>query len=308
MKNFIYTFVLLLFGGSLFAQNDVQYTHYLFNKLGYNPAYAGSAGVPVATAIYRNQWLGLDKAPTTGTINYHTPIQCGRGGLGFGFTSDRAAIFRNNRLDAAYSYKFNTSEKGILSLGIGAQFEMGRANYQDTNPLDGGDQVILGGSDEFSQNRFNLGAGIYYEHNNKFYVGLSVPQLLNTTFFQDVNISGDIADFHTYYLMLGFVTDLSSKVKLMPGTLVSFQGNAPFEWDVNANLIFMDKFWLGFNYRLGDSFDALVQYQLTKDLRAGFAYDFTTSELNNFSNGTIEFMLTYSFNNHSNNISNLRYF
>jgi type IX secretion system PorP/SprF family membrane protein len=292
----------------MMAQNDVQYTHYLFNKLAYNPAYAGSAGVPVATAIYRNQWLGLDKSPTTATINYHTPIQCGKGGLGFGFTADKAAIFKSNRLDGAYSYKFNVSEKGILSLGLGAQLEFGSADYRKTNPLDAGDQTIFGANDQYSKTKLNFGAGIYYEHNNNFYIGLSVPQLLNTSYFQDVNISGDIGDFHSYYLMTGFVVGLSENVKLMPGAMISYHRNAPFEFDINANVIFMDKFWLGLNYRNDDSFDALIQYQLSNKLRAGFAYDFTTSELKNHSNGTIEFLLSYSFNNYSNKISNLRYF
>ena len=308
MKKIIYTTAFLLFGLSLTAQNDVQYTHYVFNKLAYNPAYAGSGGVPVITAIYRNQWLGLENAPTTGTINYHTPMQCGRGGIGVGFTADKAAIFNSNRLDGAYSYKFNVSEKGLLSLGLGAQLEFGRADYRSTNPLDAGDQTIFGANEEYNKTRLNFGAGIYYEHNNNFYVGLSVPQLLNTSYFQDVNISGDIGDFHTYYLMTGFIADLSSNVKLMPGAMISYHNNAPFELDVNANLIFMDKFWLGLNYRIGDAISGLVQYQLSKQLRAGFAYDFTTSELKNHSNGTIEFLLTYAFSNFSSKISNLRYF
>ena len=308
MKKIIYTTAFLLFSLLAIAQNDVQYTHYLFNKMAYNPAYVGSGGAPVATAIYRNQWLGLDHAPTTGTINYHTPIQCGRGGIGFGFTADKAFVFNSNRLDVAYAYKFNTSEKGILSLGIGAQLEFGSADYRQTNPLDGGDNIILGGNEEYSKTRLNFGAGIYYEHNNKFYIGLSAPQLLNTSYFQEVNISGDLADFHTYYLMTGFVMDLSSTIKLMPGALVSFNKDAPFEFDVNANLIFMDKLWVGLNYRVGDSIDGLIQYQLSNNLRAGFAYDFTTSELKNHSSGTVEFMLTYAFNNFSNKVSNLRYF
>lgn len=308
MKKFIYSTAFLLFALTAMAQNDVQYTHYLFNKLAYNPAYAGSGGVPQVTALYRNQWLGLDKAPKTGTINYHTPIQCGRGGIGFGFTSDKAAIFNSNRLDGAYAYKFNVGSKGKLSLGLGAQLEFGSADYTRTNPLDQGDNIILNGSDEYSRTRLNFGAGVYYEHNDKFYVGLSAPQILNTSYFQEVNISGDLADFHTYYLMAGFVTDLTNNVKLMPGAMLSLNKDAPFELDVNANLIFMDKFWIGLNYRVGDSIDGLIQYQLNDKLRAGFAYDFTTSELKNHSNGTIEFMLNYTFNNYSNKMSNLRYF
>lgn len=312
MNRIIYTTAFLLFSLMAMAQNDVQYTHYLFNRLAYNPAYAGSAGVPVVNALYRNQWAGGfadGKAPKTGTINYHSPIQCGRGGFGLGFTSDKAGIFNSNRLDAAYAYKFPVSAKGKLSLGLGAQAEFGRADFTRTNPLDGGDLTILNGNDEYSKTRINFGAGLYYTHNDNFYIGLSVPQLLNTSYFQNVNISGDGNDFHTYYLMLGFATDLTNNIKLVPGAMISYNGkNVPFEFDINANLVFMDKLWVGLNYRLDDSIDGLIQYQLSDKLRAGFAYDFTTSEIKNYSNGSLEFLLSYSFNNYSKNISNLRYF
>lgn len=312
MNRIIYTTAFLLFSLMAMAQNDVQYTNYLFNRLAYNPAYAGSQGMPVINALYRNQWTGGfadGKAPKTGTINYHSPIQCGRGGIGLGFTSDKAGIFNSNRLDGAYSYKINTSEKGVLSLGLGAQLEFGSADYFRTNPLDQGDLTIENGNDTYNKTRVNFGAGLYYTHNDNFYIGLSVPQLLNTSYFRDVSISGDGNDFHTYYLMLGFATDLSSTVKLVPGAMISFQGqNAPFEFDINANLVFMDKLWVGLNYRLDDSIDGLIQYQLTDKLRAGFAYDFTTSDIKNYSNGSLEFLLSYSFNNFSKNLSNLRYF
>ena len=154
----------------------------------------------------------------------------------------------------------------------------------------------------------NFGAGLYYTHNDNFYIGLSVPQLLNNSYFQNVNISGDGNDFHTYYLMLGFVQDLTSNVKLVPGAMITFHNNAVFEFDVNANLVFMEKLWVGLNYRQGDSIDGLIQYQLNDNLRAGFAYDFTTSDIKNYSNGSLEFLLSYAFGNYSKNLSNLRYF
>jgi len=312
MNKIIYTTAFLLFSLAAMAQNDVQYTHYLFNKLAYNPAYAGSEGMPVVNALYRNQWTGGfadGKAPKTGTINFHTPIQCGRGGVGLGFTSDKAGIFNSNRLDGAYAYKFPVSKQGNISLGLGAQLEFGNADYTRTNPLDAGDNTILNGNDEYSKTRLNFGAGLYYTHNDNFYIGLSAPQLLNTSYYQDVSISGDGNDFHTYYLMAGFTKALTNNVTIVPGALISYNGkNVPFEFDINANLVFMDKFWVGLNYRLGDSIDGLVQYQISDQLRAGFAYDFTTSDIRQYSNGSLEFLLSYAFNNYSNKISNVRYF
>lgn len=312
MNKIIYTTAFLLFSLMAMAQNDVQYTHYLFNKFAYNPAYAGEEGHPVINAIYRDQWTGGfadDKAPRTGTINFHSPIQCGRGGVGLGFTSDKAGIFDSNRLHGAYSYKFQVSDKGRLSLGLGAQYEFGNADFTQTNPLDAGDNTILNGNDELSNNKFNIAAGLYYTHNDNFYVGLSVPQLINTSFFQEVDISGDGNDFHTYYLMFGFAKDLTSNVKIVPGALISYNGrNTPFEFDINANLVFMEKLWVGLNYRFEDSIDGLIQYQINDQIRAGFAYDFTTSDIRDHSNGSLEFLLSYGFTNYSNKISNVRYF
>jgi len=134
MKKILYTAVLSLFGLVVMAQNDVQYTHHLFNRLAYNPAYAGSQCAPVLNGTYRNQWAGLDKAPETGRLEFHTPFLGNRHGLGIGLTYDKAAIFRNTYVDLNYSYKIPISKKGTLALGIKGQFDNGRANFQDTNP------------------------------------------------------------------------------------------------------------------------------------------------------------------------------
>jgi len=306
MKKILYTAILSLFGLVAMAQNDVQYTHHLFNRLAYNPAYAGSQCAPVLNGTYRNQWMGLDKAPETGRLEFHTPFLGDRHGLGIGLTYDKAAIFQNTYVDLNYAYKIPISDEGTLSLGIKGQFDNGRANWQDTNPLDLNDQFLSGG--ERTNTTFNVGVGAYYTQNN-FYLGLSVPQLRKSSFFDQVGISGDGDDFRTWYLMGGFVTDLSNNVKLIPGFLVSYNANAPFEVDINANLVFMEKFWLGLNYRLGDSIDGLIQYQLSDRLRAGLSYDFTTTMLNTVSNGTVEANVNYMFGGGCNNeISNLRFF
>lgn len=305
MKKILYTAILSLFGCLVMAQNDVQYTHHLFSRLAYNPAFAGSMCAPVVNGIYRNQWTGLDKAPETGRLEFHAPFGNGRSGFGIGLTRDQAGIFRNNYVDLNYAYRFNVSDKGKLSLGIKGQLDNGRADWTLTNPLDAGDQFLAAG--ERTETRFNIGLGAYYMQDN-FYLGLSAPQLFKSSFFDQVGISGDDGNYRTWYLMGGFITDLSSNVKLVPGFLVSYNEGAPFELDVNANLVFMEKLWLGLNYRLGDSIDAMLQYQLTDRLRAGISYDFTTSMLNMVSNGTIEVNASYMFGTCNEEISNLRFF
>ena len=310
MKHFFFTLILAISAFQLSAQNDVQYTHFLFNKLAYNSAYAGSAGVPTVTALYRNQWLTLDGAPTTATINFHAPFFKGRSGLGLNLTADRVGMLRTNSVEASYAYRFGISEgKGKLSLGINGRLEQGKMDWNAANPLDIGDGTIPTAEDPSVTP--NFGFGIYYEQSN-FYLGFSLPQILKTAIYRDFDVVGTAGDFRTYYVMTGYLAQLSKSIKLQPGAMISFNAETPFELDLNANLIFMDVFWVGANYRLGDSFSALVQYQFTPEFRIGTAFDFTMTELNTYSNGSIEIMLSYVFNKKTSKeaeqINHLRFF
>ncbi len=309
MKHLIFTILITCTISQLLAQNDVQYTHFLFNKLAYNSAYAGAAGVPTATALYRNQWLSLAGAPTTATVNFHTPFFGGRSGFGLNLTADRVGMHRANSIEASYAYRFSLAKgKGKLSLGINGRLEQGKVDWNEANPLDIGDGTIPVGDD--SRIAPNFGFGIYYEQSN-FYLGASLPQLLNTSIYRDFDVVGNGNDFRTYYIMTGYLAELNNNIKIQPGALVSFNAETPFEIDVNANLIFMDAFWIGGNYRLGDSFSALVQYQFNPNFRVGTAFDFTMTELNSYSNGSVEVMLSYVFNKKTTSaeqINNLRFF
>lgn len=309
MKHLIFTILIACSIYQLTAQNDVQYTHFLFNKLAYNAAYAGSAGVPTATALYRNQWLSLDGAPTTATVNFHTPFFDGRSGFGLNITADRVGMNRANSLEASYAYRFSLAKgKGKLSLGVNGRLEQGKMDWNEANPLDIGDGTIPASEDPTIAP--NFGFGLYYEQSN-FYLGVSLPQLLNTSIYRDFDVAGNGSDFRTYYIMSGYLAQLSNNIKLQPGAMVSFNAETPFEIDVNANLIFMDAFWIGGNYRLGDSFSALVQYQFNPNFRIGTAFDFTMTDLNSYSNGSVEVMLSYVFNKKAESaeqINNLRFF
>ena len=293
----------------LSGQNDVQYTHFLFNKLAFNGAYAGSAGVPTVTALYRNQWLSLDGAPTTATANFHTPFFGGRSGFGFSVTADRLGMLRSNSIEGSYAYRFNISEgKGKLSLGINGRLEQGNIDWASANPIDLGDGTIPSGGDAVVVP--NFGFGIYYEQSN-FYLGISLPQLLNTPIYRDFDVVGTAGDFRTYYIMTGYLAQLNNILKFQPGALISFNAETPFELDLNANLIFLDAFWVGGNYRLGDSFSAMLQYQFTPNFRLGTAFDFTTTDLNSHANGSVEIMLSYVFNKKldpAEGINHLRFF
>ncbi|MEM6317524.1 MAG: type IX secretion system membrane protein PorP/SprF [Bacteroidota bacterium] len=310
MRNLYSLLFSLLLSTALSAQNDVQYTHFLFNKLAFNPAYAGSGGVPTANALYRNQWLNVEGAPTTATVNLHTPFFGGRSGFGLGITADRVGMTRNNTLEASYAYRFSVSEgKGKLSLGINGRLEQGRTDWTDASPLDIGDGSIPNVMEETQVNP-NFGLGIYYEQSN-FYLGFSLPQLLNTSIYRDFDVAGQDTDYRTYYLMTGYLFSLSNSVKLQPGAMFSWNAAAPLELDLNAHLIFMDALWLGGNYRLGDAYSAMAQYQFSPNFRAGISFDFTMTALNSYTNGSMEVLVSYTFNKKTEaveEVNHLRFF
>jgi type IX secretion system PorP/SprF family membrane protein len=308
MKQLFFTFIIALIGSAAWAQSDVQYTHFLFNKLAYNPAYAGQGGAPIITALYRNQWLNLEGAPTTATLNFHSPLANKRVGIGLSITADKVGMLNTNTVAANYSYRVPLGE-GTLSLGVNARLQQGKVDWTAASPLDLGDSSIPV-ADEASKINPNFGFGFYYEQNN-FYLGFSLPQLMNNSLYRDLNVNELEDNQSTYYLMGGFLADLSKSVKFQPGVLVSMNSATPFELDLNANLIFMDALWLGANYRLGDSFSALLQYQFTPQLRAGAAFDFTMTELKSYTNGSIEVLLSYTINKKTTSVeqvNHLRFF
>lgn len=291
-----------MWGVSLYGQHAPQYSNFMFNKLAYNPAYAGSHEMLTLSAIYRNQWMGLDGAPETMNINIHTPFLQNRCGLGLTIASDKIGMLNTTYLNLSYAYRLQVTDQATLSIGLMGRIENGRTDWTKADPIHKADQEI--GDNMASVWKPNFGGGLYLT-NSKYYVGLSAPQILKNTIYSEFKLDQDI---RSYYLMGGFVTSISKNIKIKPAVLLTYNPSAPFEMDLNLNFIFMDALWLGASYRLGDSVDAIVAYQFNKQLRAGLAFDFTTSELRNYSSGSFEVLLQYGLSYEKADITNLRYF
>jgi len=301
-KIIILAAVSLMVVSSSYAQHAPQYSNFMFNKLNYNPAYAGSRDVLTGNALYRNQWQAIDGAPKTLNFNVHLPFLQGRCGAGLSVVSDQIGMLNTTSATLSYNYSFPVGEKTRLGIGIMGRLENGRVDWTQADPADFNDSLL--GTMESNVTKPNFGAGIYLT-NKKYYVGLSAPQLLRNTLYTGLEFVDDV---RPYYLMAGFVMNLTDNIKLKPAALVSYNPSSPFEVDLNAMFIFMDAVWIGGTYRLGDSFDAVVQYQFTDQIRAGLAVDFTTSELMNYTTGSYEVMVEYSFMYNDDGIKNLRYF
>jgi type IX secretion system PorP/SprF family membrane protein len=291
---------------SVSGQNDPQYTQFMHNKMALNPAYAGSKEVLTFTSLYRKQWSGVTGAPTTFALNAHAPFFSNRCGAGISLVGDQHGFYKSYNIGLNYSYRIPMKNGATFSIGLSGQIEYGQIDFTMIDPMDLNDEDIP--LNETARINPNVGLGFYYNH-PQYYVGLSVPSFMRTTVYSD-NPEGDLNlnDLRTYHLMGGFMTRINHAVQFKPALLVTYNPSAPIEVDVNASFLFMDKIWVGASYRLGDSFDAMIQYQFNPQIRAGIAVDLTTSELSQYSPGSFEVMLEYGLSFEGKGMNHLRYF
>jgi len=290
------------------AQQDAQYTQYMYNTLAVNPAYAGSRGVLSINALHRSQWVGLDGAPTTQTVNFNTPVS-ERVGVGLSIVNDRIGNGTNQDtyFDAVVSYTIPTSQTGKLSFGLKAG---GHSLNIDFNQLQNynneANSIGLSNIDQkFSP---NFGAGIYY-HTDSFYAGLSVPNFLTTEHFD--NSTATLAQERmNFYLITGYVFNLNPDLKFKPAALVKAVSGAPLQVDLSANFMLNNKFTLGAAYRWDAAFSGLFGFQITDQFMLGLAYDKETTELGNttFNDGSFEVLLRYEFRAKVKNVIAPRFF
>lgn len=295
------------------AQQDAQYTQYMYNTLSVNPAYAGSRGVFSIAALHRSQWVGLDGAPTTQTLNFNTPVS-ERVGIGLSVVNDEIGNGTNQDtyFDGVVSYTVPTSDHGKLSFGLkaGGHFlnvDFNRLrNFQNRGTPSAPSNI----DKKFSP---NFGAGIYY-HTDKFYAGLSVPNFLQTEHFERSGTSGGTSflaqERMNWYLITGYVFDLNYDLKFKPAVLLKAVQGAPLQADLSANFLYKEKFSFGAAYRYSAALSALVGMQLTDQLMIGLAYDRETTALGGtqFNDGSFEVFLRYEFKTKYNKVLTPRFF
>jgi type IX secretion system PorP/SprF family membrane protein len=303
MKN-IYALVVMIFLSIGFfpsyAQQDAQYTQYMYNTVSANPAYAGSRGGLSIMGLHRSQWVGLEGAPRTQTLTLNTPLGVNeRVGLGLSIVNDEIGPIDETYFDIDFSYTIRTSEQGKLSFGIKAGGHLLNVDFQKLSQYNENDALFQNNVD----NKFspNVGVGLYY-HTKKFYFGLSAPNLLETEHFDEtttVNGSAAVSYLATeqinYYLITGHVFDLSDKVKFKPAVLSKLVFGAPLQVDISANFLLNERLTLGVAYRWSAAVSAMAGFQISDSLMIGFAYDKETTELGQaqFNDGSYEVMLRF---------------
>lgn len=267
------------------AQQLPQFTQYMYNTISVNPAYAGSRGTLNTTALHRNQWRGIEGNPTTTTFSIHAPMKNERIGLGLSYISDNLGFETTNFIYGDFSYSVPMSNATKLSFGL----KGGLSGYNLENP-DSNDSFFYNSASTWSP---NFGAGIYMS-SDRWYAGISSPRILNT----DLNNGEYVAiERNSYYAIGGLVFNLTDYAKLKPTILTKFTNGAPITYDLSTNVLLYDKLWLGASYRFNDAdnIGAMVDYQLSNDLRLGYAYDMPTADIRPYSEGTHEVILIYEF-------------
>jgi type IX secretion system PorP/SprF family membrane protein len=290
------------------AQQDPMYTHYMYNTLAVNPAYAGSREALTLTGLYRNQWVGFDGAPKNITFTGHTPIGNALG-LGLSFVNDKIGPITNNQIyaDLAYHLKLNAKSKLAFGLKGGVNLFSGNLTqlktsqkYDAANPTD--PATALGNVNNHLTP--NIGAGLYY-YRDRFYMGVSSPKLLqNKIGTTEVVLNGNttttnlISERLHYFGIIGAMFDLSPNVQLKPTALLKVTEAAPIEGDFTATFVFMEKLNLGAMYRTGDAVGALLGFNITPQWTIGYSYDWsfvskTGFNSNAYNTGSHEIMMRY---------------
>lgn len=285
------------------AQQDSQYTQYMYNTTSINPGYAGSRGSLSILGLYRNQWVGLDGAPETLNFSLNTPVGIDRVGVGLGFTSDRIGPSSENSITADFSYSLPLDNDGTkLSFGIKAGIS--------TLDIDVNKLTIYNPNDVNLVSRSFVspvvGVGLYL-HTEKWYMGLSTPNMLETEHYDDIAVSTATEKMHLY-LIGGYVFDVNPDLKLKPAVLVKAVSGAPLAIDVSANFLFYEKLTLGAAYRWNAAVSALAGFQISDQLMVGYAYDFDTTELGNYNSGSHEIFLRFELGTRVQNKVNPRFF
>ncbi|MBT8303278.1 MAG: type IX secretion system membrane protein PorP/SprF [Bacteroidia bacterium] len=298
-KNNIVTLALILISSIGYAQQLPQFTEYMFNTISINPAYAGSRETLSIVGLHRSQWTEIEKGPTTQTLSLHTPLRNEKIGLGVSIINDSPGYENFLYAYADISYTINTGRYTKLAFGIKGGFTHYNLDQQFLDdPRVLADPFFGNYADKWNP---NVGVGAFL-HSDRWYIGLSAPRILNT----DYNLTEETGGAEyvalervSYYLTGGYVFDLANDVKLKPSFLVKATNGAPISVDLNANFLLFEKLWLGGSYRYNENTGAIAgiaDFQISKQLRIGYAYDHYISDVRPYFGGTHEVLLMFEIN------------
>ena len=295
---YLYIVLIITYASYIHAQQDPNYTQYMYNMNVMNPAYAGSKENMSGSFMYRQQWVGLEGAPKTATFSLHSPI--GKNvGLGISAISDKIGPVEENNVYADFSYTLNLGGSNRLALGLKAGATFHKIGlFSDI----GNGYIQQPGDLAFSENtnsaKLNIGTGLFY-YSEKYYLAFSIPNMLNSKHL-DVSQNGQLyqfgSDVQHYFLTGGYVFNLSDNTKFKPSFMMKSAFNVSTSIDLSTNFLFYNKFEAGASYRLNDSFGAMVNFAISPSIRIGYAYDYIISDLKVTTVASHEIMVLFDIN------------
>ena len=293
------------------AQQDPQYTQYMYNTQVVNPGYVGSRDVMSFGLLYRTQWVNFNGAPKTGTFTFNSPIGVMDDmGIGLSLVNDQIGPATETNVNVDYSYSILLSEESKLSFGVKAGLDILNVDFTKLNIYDENDPKFQQNVDNNLQPQ--IGAGIYYNTNN-FYAGVSVPNFLKTKHYDEgnltnANVESVARERQHYFFITGYVFDINENLKFKPATLVKVVSGSPLQWDFSANFLINEKFTLGAAYRWSAAVSGMVGFQASDSIFLGFAYDYQTTDIEDYSDGSYEFMIRFELFNNAERIVAPRFF
>jgi type IX secretion system PorP/SprF family membrane protein len=303
MKKIVYSLMLLL-GLSASAQQEPQYTQYMYNPSVINPAYAGSLGYGSLFSLYRTQWIGLEGAPKTLNLSYHQPLENTNLGLGGNIVHDEIGPSATTNFAVDVSYTIHFENESRLAFGMKVGGELLNIDYTKLNHYNPSDVSFRNNiANQFSP---NIGAGLFY-YNENSYLGLSVPMLLQTKRYDEFAYSDANRRQH-FYLMGGKVFDLSYNVKFKPAFVAKMVAGAPLQVDLTGNFLINEKFTVGVAYRWSAALSALVGFKVNDRISIGYGYDRETTRLSNFNSGSHELFLQFDLFKINQHVETPRFF
>jgi type IX secretion system PorP/SprF family membrane protein len=302
MKTKIFSIVLMFTAIVSFAQQDAQFTQYMYNTININPAYAGSRGALSLFGLHRTQWVGLEGAPVTNTVSMNTPLNGSNLGLGVSLINDKIGPTHENTISADLSYSIQTSVNYKLSFGMKVTANLFDLDESRLTPEQAGDPSLQ------NYNSFtpNIGAGVYL-HSDKGYVGFSIPNFIESNRYDD----NEVAIFKekiNYYLIAGYVFDFTDSIKFKPALLTKMVEGAPLQADISGNFMFNEKLVVGIAYRWSAAVSAMVGFQVSDAMYIGYGYDQETTNLENYNSGSHEIFLRYEIFKNNGKITTPRFF
>ncbi|MBT8196396.1 MAG: type IX secretion system membrane protein PorP/SprF [Bacteroidia bacterium] len=280
------------------AQYDEQFTQYMYNEMFINPAYAGSHDFISSVLLYRNQWTGIEGAPKTQTFSIHSPVKSKNIGVGLSVLNEKIGITKLFTVNGTFAYKLPVTYNSILSFGLSGGVGRLQEDYSDLDCCGGATVDPLFLEDTPGKSVPRAGFGIYYSDSSNFYVGWSVPRLIESAIdpLSDNSVVSDVnmESWH-HYIAAGYVFDLNQKIKLKPTIMIKTVHGSPVEFDLNINALLDKKIWVGSSYRTGDAIALLTSYQFTPKIRLGYSYDFNICNCTDLNIGSHEFTLGYDF-------------